>query len=508
MNKAKKFYITTPLYYVNASPHLGHSYTNIAADCLARNMRRRLTEENVWFLTGTDEHGQKIQRAADQAGLSPQKFTDKMVLQFKNLWQGLNISYNDFIRTTEERHIITVQTILDILRRKGDIYASKYEGWYCIPCETFWQETEITAAGSQKLVCRDCQRPLEKIQEENYFFCLSKYQDWLVDYIKQHPDFIRPTSRCNEVVSFLTNQRLSDLCISRPKERLKWGIPLPFSSEYVVYVWFDALINYISAVGSFDQEGNYHSQWWPADLHLIGKDILRQHAIYWPIMLRALNIVPPKTIFAHGWWLIAESKMSKSQGNVVSPQDVVDKFGIDVYRYFLLRDVPFGQDGNFSEDAIIKRFNSDLANDLGNLLYRTLTMIEKYFQGTIPEVISQEASSAKVIEEKIKQLDDAINGSPGLAGPDFNFSTALEKIWELINVANKYIEDTKPWILVKENRTDELKSFIHLLVEVIRKVADSLLPFMPDTAESIIQQLGKDKIKKGKPLFPRLLTDA
>jgi methionyl-tRNA synthetase len=500
MDKPNKFYITTPLYYVNASPHLGHSYTNIAADCLARYMRGVLGDENVWLLTGTDEHGQKVERAAREAGMDPQEFADQMISNFKRLWERLDITYNDFIRTTERRHISCVQVILEMLYKKGDIYPAKYEGWYCTPCETFWRETQI-----KEQSCPDCQRPLEKIQEENYFFALSKYQDWLINYIKQHPDFIRPFSRYNEVVSFLTNQRLSDLCISRPKERLRWGISLPFSSKHVVYVWFDALINYISAVGSFDQEGIYRSRWWPADLHLIGKDILRQHAIYWPIMLHALNIEPPKAIFAHGWWMIGESKMSKSRGNVVSPLGVADKFGIDVYRYFLLRDIPFGQDGEFSHEAIVKRFNSDLANDLGNLLYRTLTMIEKYFQGRIPATENVEYDDrGERIKRRIRHLpqDIAVYLS---AGGDFNFSSALEEIWELINMANKYIEDTKPWNLVKENRTAELKSFIHLLIEVIRNIGESIFPFMPHTAESIIGQLGTDKIKKGKPLFPRIV---
>ncbi|MFH1578489.1 MAG: methionine--tRNA ligase [Candidatus Omnitrophota bacterium] len=499
-----KFYITTPLYYVNATPHIGHSYTNIAADCLARYMRRILGDQNVWFLTGTDEHGQKIEKAAKAANLSPPEFTDKMVSQFKGLWKGLNISHNDFIRTTEQRHVVTVERVLDILYKKGDIYLAKYDGWYCTPCETFWQETEIIEAIAPKPICPDCREPLDNIQEQNYFFRLSKYQDWLINYIKEHKDFVRPLSRYNEVVSFLTTQDLSDLCISRPKERLEWGISLPFSSGYVVYVWFDALINYISAVGSFDKEGNYNSRWWPADLHLIGKDILRQHAIYWPIMLEALNIGLPKTIFAHGWWLINQGKMSKSRGNVIAPQDMVSKFGIDVYRYFLLRDVPFGQDGNFSEEAITRRLNSDLANDLGNLVYRVLTMIEKYFQGSIPKGAAIKTKPAKAIEAKIAGLDNALTGSPGLAGPDFNFGIALEKIWELINIANKYIEDTKPWNLAKQEKLEELKEFIFLLVKVIEKVAYVISPFMPDTAESISRQLGKDKIEKGKPLFPRI----
>lgn len=495
----KKFYITTPLYYVNASPHIGHSYTNIAADSIARFMRRLLGRDNVWFLTGTDEHGQKIQKAACEAGLSPKEFADKTVYQFKSLWEKLNISYNDFIRTTEDRHINTVRKVLEILHKKGDIYQDKYEGWYCIPCETFWIESQLNDN-----LCPDCKRQVEKITETNYFFKLKKYQPWLIKYIEDNFDFIRPEIRRNEVLSFLRLNELTDLCISRPKDRLSWGIPLPFSSEHVTYVWFDALINYISAVGEFDSEDNYKSEIWPADLHLIGKDILRQHAVYWPIMLKALGIEAPKTVFAHGWWMAGENKMSKSRGNVVSPLEMVDKFGIDVYRYFLLRDARFGFDGNFSEQAIIKRFNSDLANDLGNLVYRTLTMIEKYYQGNVPPERAITDTQGKKIQDKIKVLSSQVQ-SCLKAAADYDFSSALENIWELINMANKYVEETKPWNLAKENKPEELKSFIRLLVDVIRQSAFEISPFLPKTSELIIEQIGSDVINKGNPLFPRII---
>jgi methionyl-tRNA synthetase len=506
-----KFYITTPLYYVNGEPHIGHSYTNIACDALARF--RRLKGDEVLFTTGTDEHGQKIKEAADAAGVSPQVFVDNIVPKFKALWEKLGISYDDFIRTTEKRHADVVTNILEKFFKNGDLYEGEYSGRYCTPCESFWTDAQLVDGN-----CPDCGRPAGQIKEKNFFFRLSKYQNWLVDYINSHEDFILPVIRRNEILSFLKNP-LNDLCVSRPKTRLSWGVKLPFSEGHVTYVWFDALINYISVCGYMDDRAKF-DKFWPADVHMIGKDILRPHVVYWPIMLHAAGLDIPKTIFAHGWWKIGGDKMSKSKGNIVNPVEMADKFGVDAYRFFLLREVSFGFDGSFSEDSMVARINSDLANDLGNLLHRTLSMIDKYFAGIVPERrdVGFSDTNSKALIDKINVLGTEIDA----AMEKIDFSAALAAVWELINMANKFIEQKAPWKLSKENKTDELKDMMYDLYEVLRNVTVSLRPFLPRTADEMAMQLGMRekadtlngiswglsssgaKINKGKPMFPRI----
>ncbi|MFH1782796.1 MAG: methionine--tRNA ligase [Candidatus Omnitrophota bacterium] len=506
----RKFYITTPIYYVNGNPHIGHSYTSIACDALSRY--KRLKGYKVLFSTGTDEHGQKIKNASLDKKMEPKAFVDTIVPRFKALWEKLDISYDDFIRTTDERHIETVKNILETIHKKGDLYEGEYSGWYCTPCESFWAEKELKEGN-----CPECNRKVEFIKEKNYFFKLLKYQDWLIDHINTHEDFILPEIRRNEILSFLKNP-LNDLCISRPKSRLSWGITMPFSEDHVTYVWFDALINYISVCGYLKDPKNFKT-FWPADIHMIGKDILRPHTVYWPIMLHAAGIDMPKTVFAHGWWKIGEDKMSKSRGNIVNPIDMVDKYGVDAYRFFLLREVPFGIDGSFSEVALITRVNNDLANDLGNLLNRTLSMMEKYFSGVLPERRDYKTSCeiTRSLIETTKALDEKIDNAMN----KIDFNSTFNSIWELINKANKFIEDKAPWKLKKEERIDELKDMMYDLYEVLRITAISVSSFMPNISSEMMKQLGikedhltKDmtwgltkagtKIEKGKPLFPRI----
>ncbi|MCF7872741.1 MAG: methionine--tRNA ligase [Candidatus Omnitrophica bacterium] len=513
----KKFYLTSPIYYVNASPHIGHAYTNIICDSMARF--RRIKGEDVFFLTGTDEHGEKIQKAANEEGVATKNFIDAKVDIFKQLWPKLNISYDFFVRTSWEKHIKVVKTVIEKLYKKGDIYKSKYNAFYCIGCETFWTKLQLNDGNT----CPECGRKTEKIQEENYFFKLSKYESWFKEYLKNNPKLIQPKIRYNEVKGFLDNHPLTDLCISRPKKRISWGIELPIDQEYIVYVWFDALINYISGIGyGFDQEK--FNSFWPADIHFIGKDILRHHAIFWPIMLKALDLEIPKSIFAHGWWKIKEEKISKSKGNIVNPFELVDQLtnllggdqalAADAFRYFLMREIPIGADGNFSFKALISRINSDLANDLGNLVYRTLNMAQKYNAGKIEAIKKDIPSEFKESLAKIEKYYDnfMIEGE---------FCKALDNLFELISIINKYIEDTKPWNLKKEQKEKELSYFLYTVCEGIRIISIYLYPIMPKTALSIQKQLGIEDIsfstqeakwgnsdifltKKEKPLFPRI----
>ncbi len=474
MNK-KPFFISTPIYYPSDRLHIGHAYCTTIADAVARY--QRLAGRDVFFLTGSDEHGQKIQRKAAENGLSPIQYVDKIVASFQMLWEKLGISHDDFIRTTESRHHEVVQSIFQKIFDQGDIYKSAYEGWYCTPCETFWLERQLTEGN-----CPDCGRPVERVQEESYFFRMSKYQDQLLKHIEEHPEFIQPISRRNEMVNFI-KQGLEDLCVSRTT--FDWGIPVPFDRKHVVYVWFDALTNYITASGYLHDPEKF-ARYWPADIHLVGKEIVRFHSIIWPIILMALGVELPKQVYGHGWLVVEGDKMSKSKGNVVDPVLLIEEFGADAIRYFLLREINLGQDGNFSREALIKRINSDLANDLGNLLHRTLNMMQRYNGGVLGATENPAAIDAGLLD-----MARAVTPRYRDMMEKMEINGALKEIWQLIGRANKYIDETEPWILAKDPaKTTRLNTVLYHLLEVLAIVSVLVEPFMPVTAGRIRAQLG------------------
>ena len=504
----KPYYITTPIYYPSTNLHIGNTYTTVAADAIARF--KRLTGHEVMFLTGTDEHGQKIERIANEKGITPKEHVDEIVAGIKDLWKMMNISYDKFIRTTDDYHVKAVQEIFKKLYDQGDIYKDSYEGLYCTPCESFWTETQLVNGN-----CPDCGRPVEKAKEEAYFFKMSKYADRLIQYIEEHPDFIQPESRKNEMLNNFLRPGLQDLCVSRTS--FTWGIPVSFDEKHVIYVWIDALSNYITALGYGQENQELYNKFWPADVHLIGKDILRFHTIYWPIMLMALGLELPKQVFGHGWLLVDGGKMSKSKGNVVDPVVLVNMFGADAVRYYLLREIPFGSDGLFNNEIFIKKVNTDLANDLGNLLSRTIAMVYKYFDGVIQAPTCKEA-----IDDELINLALSTPGKVEASIDALKIPEALENIWTLISRANKYIDETTPWILAKdEEKKERLGTVLYNLLETLRFVSVMISPFLTETSAKINEQLNTkvttweslkefngtvagDKVVKGDVIFPRI----
>ena len=475
----KKFYITTPIYYPSANFHIGHCYTTIIADAIARY--KRLCGYDVFYLTGTDEHGQKIQKKAIEVGVKPQEYVDKIVDNAKDLWKSLNISYDKFIRTTDQEHIECVQKIFEKLYKQGDIYKGEYKGLYCTPCESFWTETQLVDGK-----CPDCGREVVEVSEEAYFFKLSKYQDRLIKYYEENSEFIEPESRKNEMINNFIKPGLDDLCVSRTS--FDWGIPVTFDDKHVVYVWLDALTNYISALGYLSEDDTLFKKYWPCDLHIVGKEIVRFHTIIWPIMLMALDLPLPKKVFGHGWLVINGGKISKSLGNYKDPREYIDTYGVDAIRYFALREVPFGSDGNFSEEALISRTNGDLANILGNLVNRTIGMANKYFDGVIENKNVKEDIDNKLIEEGVnlkKKVDKYME--------KLEVSKALDTIFDLLRSSNKYIDETMPWVLAKDDtKRDRLATVLYNLIESIRIATVLLQAFIPDTADKIFYQINTD----------------
>ena len=472
----KRYYVTTPIYYPSAKLHIGHAYCTTIADSMARF--KRLAGYDVFFLTGSDEHGQKIQRKAEEEGIKPIEYVDRIVAGFKNLWKLLNISNDDFIRTSEKRHEKVVQEIFRRIYEKGDIYKGEYKGLYCTPCESYWTELQL----DENHCCPDCHRPVETVAEEAYFFKISKYADRLLQYIDDNSDFIQPVSRRNEMINFI-KQGLEDLCVSRTS--FDWGIPVPIDQKHVIYVWFDALTNYITPIGFLDDPEKF-AKFWPADLHLVGKEIVRFHTIIWPAILMALDLPLPKQVYGHGWLIVEGDKMSKSKGNVVDPVQLIEEFGSDAIRYFLLREINLGQDGNFSRDALIGRINADLANDLGNLLHRTLNMINKFQNGVIEAPEGRTAIDESLIadaEQALKEFNDGME--------KMELSPTIKKLWAFIGRANKYIDETAPWALAKDPaKKQELTNVMYNLAESLRRISVMISPFMPETAPKIWRQLG------------------